>query len=146
MPAIPLHVLPPSESNTVVNPLPPLLHTPSGLALIELQGSVLSEEGDGISTALELGGLVFPAAEDAGEGDIWDGKRVVLFIGKHQKMTGEVKKLTKPLAMIRRANTQEPNPTHAEQVEVVEIVHYKILFNHRPEPVGAGQHAIIGDS
>ncbi|EGP92231.1 uncharacterized protein MYCGRDRAFT_30903, partial [Zymoseptoria tritici IPO323] len=92
----------PSSNTAVDNPLPQLLETPSGLAIVELQGSVLSEEQEsGAVQALSLGRLVFPAAEH-GENSDWDGKRVFLFIGKHQRMAGEVKKLSKPVAVMRR--------------------------------------------
>jgi chromosome transmission fidelity protein 8 len=104
--------------------------------MVEIQGSVLSEEGRfDAATALNLGRLVFPAAENS-ESSEWDGKRVFLFIGKHQRMAGEVKKLSKPVAVIRRPI----DPTAPQDVvEVAEIVYYKMLFQHRPEPMGAEQ-------
>lgn len=66
-----------------------------------------------------------------------------MYIGKHQRMTGEVKKLGKPLAVIRRRETEENiaidgSGAHTtEQLEIVEVVKYKIVFAHRPEPVSA---------
>lgn len=47
-------------------------------------------------------------------------------------MTGEIKKLAKPLAVLRKAEGKEESA-----VEVVEIVRYKILFGSRPEPVSS---------
>lgn len=64
-----------------------------------------------------------------------------MYVGKHQRMTGEVKKLGKPLAVIRRRETKEDiamdgSGTHkAEELEIVELVKHKIVFGHRPEPV-----------
>ncbi|KAK4634518.1 hypothetical protein CLAFUR4_01868 [Fulvia fulva] len=143
MPSISL--LPPAAeraNNDIANPLPAVLQTPSGLAMIEFQGSVLTENADA-GMVLELGNLVFPPAEDDEDEDgDWDGKRVFLFIGKHQRMAGEVKKLAKPVAVIRRrpvdANANSSIPG-SEDVEIAEIIYYRILFAHRPEPVGGGQ-------
>ncbi|SMQ46143.1 unnamed protein product [Zymoseptoria tritici ST99CH_1A5] len=134
MPTISVRRCEPSSNTAVDNPLPQLLETPSGLAIVELQGSVLSEEQESDAVqALSLGRLVFPAAEH-GENSDWDGKRVFLFIGKHQRMAGEVKKLSKPVAVMRRP----ADPTAPQDVvEVTEIVYYKMLFQHRPEPMGA---------
>jgi chromosome transmission fidelity protein 8 len=125
-----------SDAAAVENPLPELLQTPCGLAMVEVQGSVLSEEEDSsAASALSLGRLVFPSADNSESSD-WDGKRVFLFIGKHQRMAGEVKKLSRPVAVVRRPT----EPTAAQDVlEVAEIVYYKMLFQHRPEPMGAEQ-------
>ena len=145
MPSVTVHPPALERKHGLENPLPPTLHTPAGLALVELQGSILSESAQAeFGRALELGRLVFPAADDTvdGSGD-WDGKRVLLYIGTHQRMAGEVKKLTKPVAVIRR----RPVPPHGsdpateDEVEIAEIMHLKILFAHRPEPMGAEQKA-----
>jgi chromosome transmission fidelity protein 8 len=77
-------------------------------------------------------------------------KRVYLYVGKHQRLTGEVKKLPKAIAVIRKCDNRaedemeldgkevysEGSGSPGEQLEVVEIVKYKILFASRPEPVG----------
>lgn len=60
-------------------------------------------------------------------------KRVFLFVGKHQRLHGEVKKLPKALAVMRRKQSGDEN---CEELEIVEIVKHKIIFSHRPEPVG----------
>lgn len=125
------------------NPLPQLLHTPSGLAILELQGTInfpstSTSEEDSTSTpsssATEVGRLVFPhytpGISDP-NGGAWM-KRVYFYIGKHQRMTGEIKKLAKTLAVLRKAEGKEEGA-----VEVVEIVRYKILFGSRPEPVSS---------
>lgn len=58
-------------------------------------------------------------------------KRAYLYVGRYQRMTGEVKKLPRPIAVLqKRAGFSE-----AEELEVVEIVRYKVLFKSRPEPV-----------
>lgn len=131
--------------------LPPLLQTPSGLAVLELQGSVLAEHGDveGPTAALPLGKLVFPSADgqDATNGGDWDGKRVFLFVGKHQRMTGEVKKLAKPLAIVRRrpdgSADDVDHASAADELEIAEIAYFKILFAHRPEPIGVEQEEVV---
>ena len=60
-------------------------------------------------------------------------KRVYLYVGKYQRLTGEVKKLPNPLGILRRR--QEEGIT-ADEVEVVEVVYWKVIFSGRPEPVG----------
>ena len=127
------------------NTLPQLLHTPSGLAILELQGTINFPEPTASSehsytpssTATEVGRLVFPhytpGISDP-NGGAWM-KRVYFYIGKHQRMTGEIKKLAKPLAVLRKA---EGEGKEDGQVEVVEIVRYKLLFGSRPEPVSEG--------
>jgi len=58
-------------------------------------------------------------------------KRVYMYVGRYQRMTGEVKKLPRPIAVLqKRAGSAE-----AEELEVVEIVRYKVFFKNRPEPV-----------
>ena len=61
-------------------------------------------------------------------------KHVYLYVGKHQRLTGEVKKLPKPIGIMRRRETGEENGP--EELEIVEIVKHKIVFSQRPEPVG----------
>ena len=75
-------------------------------------------------------------------------KRVYLYVGKHQRLTGEVKKLWMPVAVLRKAErakvTEEMNAIGEERqpeeggddLEIMEILRYKILFAGRPEPVG----------
>jgi len=70
-------------------------------------------------------------------------KRVYLYVGKHQRLTGEVKKLPKAIAVIRKRNgemgnqgPEEDGEVSLEKLEIVEIVKWKILFSQRPEPVG----------
>ena len=80
-------------------------------------------------------------------------KRVYLYIGQHQRLQGEVKKLAKPLAVIRRRCRPDDAPRGGEvdsdrgkvlgrkeeekdELEIVEIVRWKLVFSNRPEPVG----------
>ncbi|KXL48829.1 hypothetical protein M433DRAFT_60290 [Acidomyces richmondensis BFW] len=141
MPAITLHPLQRDRSCDGHNPLPQLLRTPSGLAVLEIQGTVNSTfaaESDSIS----LGQLIFPQYDPAGplEDTSWH-KRVYLYVGKHQRLTGEVKKLSKPLAVVRRRATEisAGASLETEELEITEIVYYKLLFAQRPEPVGQGK-------
>jgi len=74
-------------------------------------------------------------------------KKVWLYVGKHQRLTGEVKKLPKALAVIRKKKVEEEGHEmvvdgngeegSSQDLEIVEIVKYKIQFSLRPEPVGA---------
>ena len=148
------------------NPLPSLLQTPSGLALLELQGSIhfadasaAAETGGG--APLPIGRLAFPDYRPDGpdpESTRWM-KRVYLYVGQHQRLAGEAKKLPKPVAVVRRREVgvdAEGSRTElrgdgdgdggdedapAEELEVVEIVRYKLVFSQRPEPVGTNAAA-----
>lgn len=166
MPSVPLY---PQSSSTSAssrlephsnphNALPPLLQTPSGLAILELQGTInvpasssvpgpdtLEEESDlknaarGKSIETELGKLMFPDYSDLDPDSTKWMKRVYLYAGRYQRMTGEVKKLPKPLAVIQRRQKSAAQQTDEEgndKLEIVEIIKYKIIFASRPEPVG----------
>ena len=70
-------------------------------------------------------------------------------MGRHQRLTGEVKKLGKPVAVLRKRGREEGDKVGkmgmtgeerrsedlGEELEIMEIVRYKILFAGRPEPV-----------
>lgn len=153
MPSIPLHPRAISPSKPLDNPLPNLLQTPSGLALLELQGTInfpsdkqQAQDHDNdneapntntdtttpTATAYEtpLGKLMFPdySPQTTSKDDTSWMKRVFLYVGRYQRMTGEVKKLPQPIAVVqRRGGTDE--------LEVLEIVKYKMIFKSRPEPV-----------
>lgn len=149
MPSIPIH--PPSLHRTSGAPtpspgFPQILQTPSGLALLEIQGTInstLVETGD---APQPVGKVVFPGYDAAGGADdtSWH-KRVYLYVGQHQRLTGELKKLAKPLAVVRRRASSGAEAeldmagNDGDALEIAEIVRYKLLFAHRPEPVGAEQ-------
>lgn len=147
MPSIPLH--PPSRlenHSTSSNPLPSLLQTPSGLAIVEIQGTIHAPEGvaDASSSETPIGQLIFPhySANTPADDTKWM-KRVYLYVGKHQRLTGEVKKLPKPYAIMRKRNADADvdmegsgGDVGMEELEIVEVVKYKIVFAQRPEPVG----------
>ena len=168
MSTIPLHTSCRSQPKAVeINPLPQLLQTPSGLAMLELQGTInlpehnnedtirSTEEPDGInSQEIPIGRLIFPNYDPQDPTSIAWMKRVHLYVGKHQRLTGEVKKLPKPIAVIRkrtegltRQRGVDAGVGEGEEVpdelEIVEIVKYKILFSTRPEPVGTWE---VGDA
>ncbi|KAL3452501.1 putative sister chromatid cohesion protein Ctf8 [Aspergillus insuetus] len=153
MPSIPLHPRPSVPRDETHNPLPDLLQTPSGLALLELQGTInlpaqdASQPEDEPTESLELdpfsvtyetpiGKLMFPdySAQAPTDDTKWM-KRAYLYVGKYQRMTGEVKKLPKPLAIIQRRQKESGVEDIGEELEVVEIVKYKLIFKNRPEPV-----------
>jgi chromosome transmission fidelity protein 8 len=137
-----------------VNPLPSLLHTPTGLALLELQGDIRFPPTPASSTT-HIGKLVFPLykPEIHGAEDTKWMKRVWFYVGGNQRLAGEVKKLQKPIAVVGRREAGEVEGTHGgdarmegvegdseegdtEDLEVVEIVRWKVVFSSRPEPVG----------
>ncbi|KAL3479861.1 chromosome transmission fidelity protein 8 [Aspergillus californicus] len=153
MPSIPLHPRASIFRDEASNPLPQLLQTPSGLALLELQGTInlpasssrteddpngAPDTGTSIAYETPVGKLMFPdfSPQNAVDDTNWM-QRAYLYVGRYQRMTGEVKKLPKPLAVIRRRQ-QDSGADEAsigEELEIVEIVKYKLIFKNRPEPV-----------
>ncbi|KYK61206.1 Chromosome transmission fidelity protein 8 [Drechmeria coniospora] len=127
---------------TASNPLPKLLQTPGGLALLEMQGTLnlpTDSEGEALKD-VEIGRLEFPDYDSVVDGSAWM-KRVQLYIGQHQRLTGEVKKLPRSIAVVRKRenrwleNSAGRYQEQGDNVEVVEIVKYKLTFSNRPEPV-----------
>jgi chromosome transmission fidelity protein 8 len=113
----------------VSSPLPSLLHTPGGLALLELQATLHTPSSD--SPAQEVGRLVFPSYDpEAGADDLAWTKRVYFYIGKNQRMTGSVKKLAKPLAVLRKAD--DSNDEGRTDLKILDIIKWKIVFSSRP--------------
>ncbi|KAL8868967.1 MAG: hypothetical protein Q9174_004625 [Haloplaca sp. 1 TL-2023] len=150
MPSVPLHLPDPergSNLNQDQNPLPQLLQTPSGLAILELQGTInipllnkeKASDAEAQSSSTAVGRLVFPNydPDDVTESTSWM-KRVHLYVGQHQRLTGEVKKLSSPLAVIRRKQAPhsdgEDTSAEVEELEIAEIIYYRVLFSSRPEP------------
>lgn len=90
---------------------------------------------------VDVGRLEFPDYVPGAEGSAWM-KSVHMYIGEHQRLTGEVKKLPKAMAVVRRRQNQThqgsggPVTEMGDNLEVVEVVKYKIMFSSRPEPVG----------
>ena len=86
-----------------------------------------------------LGKLMFPDYSPLNPDDTKWMKRVYLYVGRYQRMTGEVKKLPKPIAVVQRRQQQEGqtavNGNEGDELEIVEIVKHKIVFSTRPEPV-----------
>ncbi|KAI9690967.1 MAG: hypothetical protein M1822_008587 [Bathelium mastoideum] len=169
MPTIPIH--PPTSTTPLAttNPLPPLLHTPSGLALLEIQGTIhfpspnapsspthsSSSPSSSSSSHTPIGRLVFPDYVPSDpSSDAWM-RRVYLYVGAHQRLTGEVKKLGTPLGVLKRRRQRDEaggeemevekdgqggeegeGGMEREELEIVDVVRWKVLFASRPEPVG----------
>jgi hypothetical protein len=143
MPSLPVFSAPSPASAPQC--LPQVLQTPSGLALMELQGTIhIPPVGDGNDDSKAASGdkgksslvgkLLFPGyLPSLPKDDTAWMKPVYLYVGKHQRLTGEVKKLPKPIGILRKRQKQNEDDLGA--VEFVEIVKYKVIFSQRPEPV-----------
>ncbi|KAK5660955.1 hypothetical protein OQA88_12330 [Cercophora sp. LCS_1] len=122
--------------------LPPTIQTPAGLALLELQGTFNLPANSGSDPgSVSIGHLIFPDYDPDGDpNDTKWMKKVFLFVGEYQRLQGEVKKLGMPVGVVRRRggdrNGGGPGDGNGEELEVVEIVRWKIVFGGRPEPVG----------
>ncbi|KAH7392694.1 chromosome transmission fidelity protein 8 [Pyrenochaeta sp. MPI-SDFR-AT-0127] len=168
MPSITLHppARSPSTASGLENPLPQLLHTPSGLAILEVQGTFHFPASDQSFT--QVGKFVFPFYNPLlnDPSDTKWMKRVYLYVGKGQRMTGECKKLAKPIGIIRKREKRsdgkgedvdmggvgeedlgrleeddDVEKVQDEELEIVEVVKYKIVFSARPEPISGVEEA-----
>lgn len=135
-----------------VNHLPQLLHTPAGLAILEIQGTLhtsqpatLGQDASAVEVdvkPISIGRLEFPFynSQCLDPKDTAWMKRVYLYVGRHQRMTGEVKKLAKPVAVISKQGREivdgEGTLRDHDELQVADIIRYKIVFASRPEPVG----------
>lgn len=151
MPTIPLHPRPLASPTPTENPLPPLLHTPTGLAILELQGTFHFPPPTSATDSTQLGKLVFPLYNPTinDPADTKWMKRVYMYVGKGQRLTGEVKKLGKPLGLVRMVKKEdvgmggmEEEGKDGEEMEMVEVVRWKVVFSSRPEPVGGGEEGV----
>lgn len=153
--SVTLHPSTPTTTKPGDNPLPQLLQTPSGLALLELQGTFNLPEADvdgpeqqqqQHQAPVPIGRIDFPDYRPDSitfdpASTAWM-KRVYMYVGQHQRLTGEVKKLPRAVGIVRRRQRQQQQvgagagAGGGEELEVVEIVKYKIVFSSRPEPVG----------
>ena len=128
MPTIPLHAPSLCNSHPSPNALPSLLHTPLGLGLVEIQGSlnIPSKPDDG-SGKRQIGRIEFPLLNTAATGsDAQEGawmKQVHFYVGERQRLLGEVKKLEKPVGVMNGK----------EELEIADIVRWKLYFGSRPE-------------
>ena len=137
MPTIPLHISPAQTAVTKSNnPLPSVLQTPAGLAILEIQGSINLPAASPSAATISIGRLVFPdySASKSSDDMNWM-KRVHLYVGQHQRLTGEVKKLPNPVAVMRKRDSREVT-SEGNELEIAEIVYFKLIFSSRPEPVG----------
>lgn len=148
MPSITLHPRPhipeTPHKPTGTNPLPGLLSTPLGLAILEVQGSLNlpTKRKDVEEDSIHLGRLEFPLLSATFNGQVanhegaWT-KKVYFYVGQHQRLTGELRKLAKPLAVIRRRDGGSGVPGQGgevdEELEIAEIIRWKIFFGGRPE-------------
>lgn len=149
MTSIPLHTRRCFSPQSLPSPLPPLLQTPSGLALLELQGTINLPDSKAAEQLkqqqiIPIGRLTFPDYNPSSPafdpaGTAWM-KRVYMYVGEHQRLMGEVKKLPRAVAVVRRRGEfdsvgEEGEGQVVEELEVVEVVKYKVVFAQRPEPV-----------
>jgi chromosome transmission fidelity protein 8 len=131
MPVVPIDT---SLTSTTphANPLPPLLHTPAGLAILELQGTLHTPSGELDATSIDVGQLVFPLFDpSAPSEDLAWTKKVYIYVGKNQRMTGSVKKLDKALAVLKRDDAADQDGK-AGDVKILGIVKWRIVFSARP--------------
>lgn len=177
MPSIHLHPRALLPSKPLDNPLPQLLQTPSGLAILELQGTINFPSSDeqqqqhnadnnnmnkdepppadnepptstsaaapptapGTTFETPLGKLLFPdySPQSTATDDTSWMKRVYLYVGRYQRMAGEVKKLGQPIVVVqRRQGHGQGDPAgETDELEILEVVKYKMIFTNRPEPV-----------
>ncbi|KAK9473920.1 Ctf8-domain-containing protein [Dipodascopsis tothii] len=109
--------------------LPEVLQTPTGLALLEIQGTVHLPPGDE-GMVHEIGTLSFA------EKTAW------LWVGNRQRMEGKIVELKPPLGIMRRAETDTADAEDGSTgtaVEIIDVIRHKVVFKTRPEPMVLGR-------
>lgn len=144
MPATAIYASPAPEPNSSVNALPQLLHTPLGTALLEIQGTLNMTGNNAVDENTSdhdrddapVGRLEFPLLTNdmpTNEPGPWM-KKVYFYVGKNQRLVGEVKKLPTALAVLRRRDRANAEPSGAvDELEIVDVVQWKLYFGSRPE-------------
>ncbi|KAL7662864.1 Chromosome transmission fidelity protein 8 [[Candida] zeylanoides] len=114
----------------------PVIATPAGLAIVEIQGDLNLPDAlpaadapydvksrfatvDGLYTAIQFGTMIL---------DPRDPTKVTLYIGKSQRLLGTIVTLATPLGVLRM-------DAAAQQIKMVDIVRRKVLFKDRPLPI-----------
>lgn len=122
--------------------------TPYGLSIIEIQGELNLPASapsadtsadidpeymanfakvDSVYDAIKFGRMVF---------DEKDQKKVVLFIGKLQRLLGVVESLREPLGVLKvPQRSLEDEDTTEGGIEMIDIIDKKIIFRQRPLPI-----------
>ncbi|KAF8460033.1 chromosome transmission fidelity protein 8 [Kalaharituber pfeilii] len=163
MPSIPLHCHPSVTTTTSslsapeppppTNPLPYFLHTPTGLALLEIQGKLVLSDPPYTPPPLSnptsttspttihtpIGTLTFPPSAFSISPDTaisaslkTKGNKlpldapVYLYVGQHQRMRGEVRVLPKPLAVLRRRDAGELGEAAGKEAKEGELEELEI--------------------
>lgn len=129
-----------------------LIFTSYGLTLLEIQGELnlplkypkgkpqTPEDFEYLNNfitindiyhAVKFGNLVF---------DPHDDKKVTLFIGKSQRLLGNIVKLQTPLAILRiptnrNGDDDDDMVDDKEDIKIVDIVKAKLIFKQRPLPI-----------
>ncbi|EGW32087.1 uncharacterized protein SPAPADRAFT_50681 [Spathaspora passalidarum NRRL Y-27907] len=122
-----------------------LISTPLGLTILEIQGELnlpthvpnvaITESNreyienfikvDEIYDAVKFGRLEIDA----------DETKVTLFIGKSQRLIGNIVKLDHPLAVLRVPVKTDDMTDDDEKIRLVDIVKKKMIFKQRPLPI-----------
>ena len=134
-----------------------LIFTPYGLMLLEIQGELnlpiefpqgqpkTDEDREYLNNfitineihhAVKFGNLVF---------DEKDNSKVTLYVGKSQRLLGNVVKLSTPLAVLKIPlknedemmidNDDNANQQEEELIKLMDIVKAKVIFKQRPLPI-----------
>lgn len=114
-----------------------IVSTPFGLLILEIQGELNLPESapdpdladpeymanfarvDEIYEAVKFGKLDFDSA---------DPSKVVLYIGKSQRLLGSVETLREPLGILRVS-------TDTKNMKFMDVIYKKLIFKQRPLPV-----------
>ncbi|ODQ83030.1 hypothetical protein BABINDRAFT_30176 [Babjeviella inositovora NRRL Y-12698] len=117
---------------------PAIISTPSGLAILEIQGEltlpsdVPLDEAEKAKYSLDSDGMDIVKF---GKLEL-DGKNATLFIGQSQRLVGSLIKLDKPLGVMRFPETTETgNVPENYAVKFMDVITQKVIFKQRPLPI-----------
>lgn len=116
-----------------------VVSTALGLLILEIQGELniplqipddlRGLDADYVSNFARVDEIYEAVRFGKMEFDQKNPSKVILFVGKSQRLLGSVETLREPLAVLRVPSKKD------EQMNIVDIVYKKIIFKQRPLPV-----------
>lgn len=115
-----------------------IIRTSKGLFLIELQGELnvphaLARDAVGVSEEYRQLFATVDEIQQAvkfGRLEFDHNSRAVLYVGKSQRIIGDVEELKEPLGVMK-----VPTKPELGDIEIIDVVYSKIIFKSRPLPV-----------
>lgn len=125
-----------------------IISTPYGLSILEIQGELnlpksvpeddeIASGGDYVSNFATIDSIYHAVKFGRLDFDANDHTKVTLFIGKSQRLLGNLVDLDTPLGVLRITRSYQLAESNRDdnQLKMVDIIRKKIIFKQRPLPI-----------